>query len=179
MNRENSDEFYQVRRAACDGLRSGGFVGDTGISLCRLAVLPSFENSIAWDVRALPVTTEPSELRLFRSCWRLDMDQQVFRSPLERLKHARPYRPTVEVDSVPIDAAKFEGLISRLQAIPIPLAVAESSIGCDGTSYELSIGHLFCHSRIVWWERLPHEWKAIEPVVEAMMTFFDSSWNNS
>lgn len=130
---------------------AGSFVGDAGISLCRFVVLPAFENSVGWDVRSLQVRGKPSKSQLFRSCWRLDVDQQAFRSPVERLKHSRPYRPTIEVGSAPIDAAKIEGLVRRLQAIPIPRAVAESSIGCDGTTYELVIGNFFRHSRIASW----------------------------
>ena len=87
------------------------------------------------------------------------------------------YRPTIEVSSTPIDAAKIEGLICLLQAIPIRLAVAKSSIGLDGTRYELVIGHSFWHSRIAWWERLPDEWTAVGPVVEEMVTLCESSWD--
>lgn len=176
---EHLDEFYAVREAACDGLRSGGFIGDAGWPVCRFVVLPSFENSVAWDVRSLRVRGKPAEAQLFRSCWRMDLDQQTLLSPVERLKHPRPYRPTVELGSVPIDAARIEGLMHRFQTIGVPLAVANPPTGCDGTNYELEIGHFFYHVRIGWWVRLPDEWKTIAPVIEEMAALFESSWRNT
>ena len=178
MESEHFDEFYAVREAACHGLRSGGFIDDIGWPLCRFVVLPSFENSVAWDVRSLRVRGKPAEPHLFRSCWRMDLDHQALGSPVERFKHPRPYQPTVEVGSIPINAARIEGLIHQFQTIPVPLAVVEPPSGCDGTNYELEIGHFFCHVRIAWWVRLPDEWKAIRPVIEEMAALFESAWNN-
>ena len=98
---------------------------------------------------------------------------------MERLKHPRPYRPTVEVSSASIDAASIEGLIRRFQTIPVPLAVAEPTSGLDGTSYELEIGDPFRNARIAWWERLPQEWQALGPLVEEMRGLFESSWRDA
>ncbi len=179
MDLEQFDEFFAVREAACDGLRSGAFVGADGLLMCRLVVLPSFENSVGWDVRSWPVPGGPAQPRLFRSCWRMDLDSGAFGSPLERLKHPRPYRPTVEVVSAPIDATRIEGVVRRLQAIPIPLAVAEPPVGLDGTSYELHVGKSFCRARIAWWNRLPEEWSALGPVLAEMESIFESSWQET
>jgi hypothetical protein len=122
---EHLDEFYSVRQAAYEGLRAGSFAGrDTGRSLCRFLVLPSFENAVGWDVLSRRVRRNEAEPRLFRSCWGMDLDSQALGSPLERLQHPRPYRPTIEVGRAPIDPAIIEGLIRRFQTISVPLAVA-------------------------------------------------------
>jgi hypothetical protein len=173
---EHLDEFSAVRASASDGLCSGAFVGNEGWPVCRFVVLPTFENCFAWDVRSMPVRSKPAEPRLFRSCWRKDLDLQALGSPVERLKHPRPYRPTVEVGSVPIDAAKIEGLVHRFQRIPVPLGVAEPPSGCDGTNYDLEIGHFFCQARIAWWVHLPEEWAALGPLIEELAALFESSW---
>jgi hypothetical protein len=176
---EHIDEFFAAREAAYDGLRRGAFVGAVGSPFCRFVVLPSFENSVAWDVRSTPVPGKPAELRLFRSCWRMDLDLHALGSPVERLKHPRPYRPTVEVGAAPIDAASIQELVRRLQNIPVSLSVANPPSGCDGTNYELEIGHFFCHARIAWWVCLPEEWAALGPVVKEMVALFESSWRDA
>lgn len=176
MDAELFDEFDAVRDVAIAGLRSGAFVGDRGRPSCRLVILPSFNNPVAWEVRSLPVRGKPAQPRLFRSCWRMDVDLQALGSPVERLKHPREYRPTVEVGSAPIDPARIDGLVRRFRMISIPLAVAEGPCGCDGTNYELEMGDFFCHARIGWWVRLPREWEALDPVVAEMVDLFESSW---
>jgi hypothetical protein len=179
MDREHFAEFSAVREAARDGLCCGRFVVDMGWPLFRFVVLPSFENSLAWDVPLHPVRGKPAETRLFRSCWRMDLDARAFGSPVERLRHPRPYRPTIEVTSGAIDAAEVEELIDRFRTISIPLAVAAPQFGCDGTSYQLETRHSFCHARIGWWERLPNEWEALATVVEEMVALFESSCPNA
>jgi hypothetical protein len=172
-------EFEAVREAAYHGLRSGSFVGDAGLPLCRFVVLPSFHNAIAWDVRSLRVRGKSAESRLFRSCWRRDLDLQALGSPVERLKHPRPYRATVEVASVSIDPADIGRLIRRFQSTPIPLAIAKPPVGLDGTSYELKIGGPFCRAQITWWVRLPEEWAALAPLIDEMAALFESSWRDA
>ncbi len=180
MDFEHRDEFDAVREAAYANLRSGVFTGrHSGLPLCRLLIRPSFENAVGWDVLSLPVPGKPDQVRLFRSCWRMDLDLPALRSPVERFKHPRAYRPTVEMDSTPIDAVKIDGLIRRLQSIPIPIGGRRKSpIGRDGTNYELELGHFFCYARISWWERLPGEWKALGPVVHEMIALFETSWRD-
>jgi hypothetical protein len=179
VDSEHLHEFTGVREAACEGLRSGAFVPDAGSPVCRFVILPSFGNSVAWEVRSRPVRARPAELRLFRSCWRMDLDLQHFGSPLERLKHPRPYRPTVEVGSVLVDADRINALVHRFGCTPIPLGVAVPPVGCDGTIYELDIGNFFCHARIAWWVSLPLEWKALEPIIEDMVALFELAWQTT
>jgi hypothetical protein len=176
---EHLDEIYAVRESAYEGLRSGRFVGDTGLMVCRFVVLPSFENPVAWEVRSLPIPGQPPRPRLFRSCWRMDVDLDALGSPVERLRHPRPYRPTIEAGSVPIGAPELEALIQRLRGTPIPLAVVDPPGGVDGTTYELEVARYFCNARITWWVRLPQEWTALGPVVDAMTSLFESSWRDA
>ncbi len=176
MDPEHFNEFNEVRHAVYDGLRSGFYVGrDNGLPVCRLLVPPSFGNAVGWDVLTKPIRRKPAQPRLFRSCWRMDLDGTALGSPVERLRHPRPYRPTVEVDSAPIDGAKIEELIRRLRNIQVPLVVAEAPFGLDGTRYELELGSL-ARARLAWWVRLPKEWEALGPVIEEMTELFESSW---
>jgi hypothetical protein len=176
VDSKDFDEFVAVRAAVHEGLRNGAFIDRTGWSCCRIVILPSFENCVAWDARVIRKRRRPPEHRLYRSCWRMDTDTQNLLSPLERLKHPRPYRPTVEVRATAIDGARIDELVQRFCGLPIPLGVAAPPIGCDGTSYELQLGHFFCHARIGWWNSLPAEWKAIEPLVDELISLFEFSW---
>jgi hypothetical protein len=47
--------------------------------------------------------------------------------------------------------------------------VAEPSMGCDGTDYELTIRFSpACSIRCQWWNELPTEWKDMEPLVRIL-----------
>ena len=174
------DELDTIRETVYDGLRLGSYVNCTdGWPICRLVILPCFENAIVWDVLRVTVRGQPDQARLYRSCWRMDVDLHALGSPVERPQVSR---------SVPPDRRGRLGAGGRRDdrspdrstpLHPDPDVGRPSPGGLDGTSYELSIGELFCHSRINWWERLPQEWIALKPVVEEMTQLFESSWNNA
>jgi hypothetical protein len=141
-------EFYDIRTTACDGLCSGRFVADARGLVCRLVALPSFENAVAWEVRSGSVQGKSVDPRLFRSCWRRVVDTRAFGSPMERLRHPRPYSPTIEATSAPIEATKIEAMIRKFRETPIPLAVsAPDFIGLDGTRYQLELADSYRHAR--------------------------------
>ena len=98
------------------------------------------------------------------------------RSPVERLKHRRPYQPTIEVEWTAIDRVRVENLFNRFRAISVPLAFQNQSIGLDGTSYELALGNYMYHSRIHWWSQLPPPWRALQPVVTELLELFEHTW---
>jgi hypothetical protein len=177
MDREQMDEFYAIREAACDGLRLGTYIErHRSVPVCQILILPSFENPVSWDVIRVAARGLGAQTRLYRSCWRMDIDCENTRSPVERLKHPRPYIPTIDVDWVLIDRALVETIIGRLRATPILLALASRPVGCDGVTFELSIGDFFCNARISWWCELPEEWKQIRPVVTELEGVFIQAW---
>ena len=106
----------------------------------------------------------------------MDVDDQAMSSPVERQKHPRPYKPTLETDWVLVDAEKREAVISRIRSIRIPLLMAETEAGCDGTTFELAVGEFFCNARIGWWCEMPKEWQEFVPVVTELERLFESTW---
>ncbi len=177
MDREQMDEFGAVRQTACDALRFGALMDQhRPLAVCQFLILPSFENAVSWDVTKVASRKEGAHTRLYRSCWRMDIDSQAMSSPVERCKHSRPYRPTIEVDWVPIDEAQIDGLLKKLRLVPVPLAVASNHAGLDGTFFELTVGGFFCSARIVWWCSIPDEWRALQPVVSELERLFASTW---
>ncbi|MBI2827408.1 MAG: addiction module protein [Planctomycetia bacterium] len=166
-----------LQEAACEGFRRGAYIGKhPSLSVCQLLILPSFENAVSWDVVHVTARRADPHTRLYRSCWRMDIDEQAMRSPVERMKHPRPYTPTVEVDWVLIDGEHVESILARLRTFRVPLAVANPSVGCDGTTFELFVGEFFCNARICWWCDLPEEWRELQPVITDLEHLFSQAW---
>jgi hypothetical protein len=177
MDREQMDEFYAVRESAYDALRLGTPIErHRSMPMCQFLILPSFENPVSWDVIGVVSRKDGAQTRLYRSCWRMDLDSQAMSSPVERLKHPRPYNPTLETDWVVVDKGKLEAILARLNTIRIPLTLATARVGCDGTSFELAVGDFFCNARIRWWCDLPEEWQELRPVVADLESLFESTW---
>jgi hypothetical protein len=177
VDREQRDEFYAVREAAYDTLRLGIPIDHhCSVALCQFLILPSFENAISWDVIRVGSRKDGAQTRLYRSCWRMDVDSQAMSSPVERLKHPRPYNPTLETDWVLVDNGKLKAILARFTAIRIPLTLATARVGCDGTSFELAVGDSFCNARIGWWCDLPEEWQELSPVVADLGRLFEVAW---
>ena len=101
MEQEQRDEFFRVRESAYDALRFGTLIDrDRSDAVCQFLILPSFENPISWDVIDVGSNRHGAQNRLYRSCWRMDVDSAAMRSPVERVKHPRPYAPTFETEWV-------------------------------------------------------------------------------
>src|SRR5947209_3792842 len=114
------NEFYALREAAYDGLRLGKYIDcHRSASVCRFLILPSFDNPVSWDVLHVVARRAAAQTRLYRSCWRMDLDEDAMRSPVERLKHPRPYAPTIETKWVLIDRGHIEAILARLRETPI------------------------------------------------------------
>jgi hypothetical protein len=177
VDREQMDEFYSVRESAYDALRLGTPIEHRrSVPMCQFLILPSFENPVSWDVIRVVSREYGAQTRLYRSCWRMDLDSKAMSSPVERLKHPRPYNPTLETDWVLVDKGKLEAILARFNVIRIPLTLATARAGCDGTSFELAVGDFFCSARIGWWCDLPEEWQELSPVVAELENLFESTW---
>jgi hypothetical protein len=149
------------------------------LPLCQLLILPSFENAVSWDVIRIVSRDDGAQTRLYRSCWRMDIDSEAMSSPVERLKLPRPYSPTFETDWVLVDKERLEAILARLNAARVPLTVGTARLGCDGTSFELSVGDFFNNARIGWWQDLPEEWRELRPVIADLENLFESTWEGS
>jgi hypothetical protein len=177
MDSEQVDEILAVREAVYEGLRLGRYIDRHRlVQVCQYLVLPLFESPVSWDVMRVVSRSTGTQMRLYRSCWRMDLDNQTIRSPVERMKRPRPFQPTIEADWVPVELARIEELVARFRSIQVPLAVAQGRFGCDGVSFELSIGEFFCNARIGWWCNLPDEWRELQPVLFDMVQLFEQAW---
>src|SRR5262245_23249262 len=106
----------------------------------------------------------------------MDIDRGVFMSPMERVKHPKLYRPTIESDWVLIEGARVDSALAKLRSTAVPLAIANWAGGCDGTSFELSVGDSSCNARISWWCELPEEWRELAVIVTELEQLFERTW---
>lgn len=178
MEHEQIVEFEFVRNLAHNALRLGSSLDVAGSRVCQLRKLPSFENSVSWDLIKANSRGSGTQMRLYRSCWRMDVDCKAMSSPNERLKHFRSYNPTIESKWVPVNEEEVKSILARFHAIRIPLLMTSKQIGCDGTSYEMAVGDFFCNARIGWWCDLPEEWRELRLVLTDLERLIETTWEH-
>jgi hypothetical protein len=172
------NEFLAVREVVADGFRLGRYAGRRHpFAVCQLLVLPAFENWIGWDVIVDVSPQAWRQTRLYRSCWRKDMDSAAFAEPLERARHPYPYPPTVEVGWVFVDRGRVEGLLSRLREITVPLGVVPEVTTDDGVGYEFAFGPYNANVRLAWnCVAPPQEWREVQTVADGLLQVFEEAW---
>jgi hypothetical protein len=171
------DEFYEVRAWAKKGLRERRCLEGHPSAGCQLLILPSFENPVCWDVLDIDFDdNDTAGTRLHRTCWRMDVDSEALNDPIERLKHPRPYLPTMETDSADLDRATLQAVLAKFSEIPMRLNVKSSNMGCDGTTFEFACGHYFWNARLRWWNELPAEWQSLREPLQELQDLFESAW---
>jgi hypothetical protein len=171
---EHFEEFSRLRGEVQASLRSG-VSAKHGIPLLCWMVLPSFENTVVWDLYSRTARHEIESHVLTRSLWRMDVDLRVLRSPIERLKHPRPYLPTIERTQIDLSANEVETLMRRFREVSISLTVPKPLMGCDGTTYELALFSVPCELRLRWWESLPEAWAELRPGLAALQELLESA----
>jgi len=176
VQQEQADEFYTVRKQAYQSLRHGTHPDGHPLHACQFLILPSFENAICWDITGVASRKQKSTATLHRSCWRMDVDAEAFRSPVVRIKYSRPYRPTIETGTAPLDIAKLDQTLSPLLHIRIPVMVPKSGFGIDGTRIEWFLGDFMYGFRLLWWCDLPEEWRELAPVIADLLGLMETTW---
>lgn len=121
--------------------------------LLQFLVMPSFTDSWCIDlVRTNGVTVA------YYTVWRMTHDIEAFSTAIERLKHPRPYLPTLESTKLDASPESLDLILDRLSSIVVPLSRVRNSIGLDGTLFELQIGDGLTGIMLQWHNELPDEW---------------------
>lgn len=121
--------------------------------LLQFLVMPSFTDSWCIDLVSTDGTTAA-----FYTVWRMTYDIEAFSTAIERLKHPRPYLPTLESTKLDASSESIDAILERLSAIVVPLSRVRNSISLDGTLYELQIGDGWTGILLQWHNQTPNEW---------------------
>lgn len=131
--------------------------------LFQYLVRPSFT-----DTWCIDIVRTGEELGIYHTTWRTMRDLGAFSTAMERLRHPRPFVPTLEstqFDSNMVDANSF---LTRISGIRLPLKPTKNWISLDGTSFELQIGNGTNGILLQWHNYLPDEWIELVDIVEAL-----------
>jgi hypothetical protein len=118
--------------------------------------MPSFHDT--WCIDIVRIVRTGDVLAVYHTTWRMTHDIEAFKTAIERLKHPRPYTPTLVSDRLAIDDGDVKSIFDRLDRIQIPLRSTRNSISLDGVSFELQIGDGCTGAMLQWHNDLPSEW---------------------
>lgn len=123
--------------------------------LLQYLVMPSFT-----DTWCIDVVRTGETLCAYRTVWEMTQDINAFTTAIERLKHPRPFVPTIASTPMDIGPNALTPLLARFGQIQIPLRHTKHSICVDGVSFELQIGDGWTGIMLQWHNDLPDEWPA-------------------
>jgi hypothetical protein len=121
--------------------------------LLQYLVMPSFT-----DTWCIDLMHSGDTLAAYHTVWRMTQDIKGFTTAIERLKHPRPFVPTLESTPLDISNDTIASLMSKLGGVTLPLKSIRNSISLDGTGYELQIGDGWRGLLLKWHNHLPDEW---------------------
>jgi hypothetical protein len=121
--------------------------------LLQYLAMPSFT-----DTWCIDVVRTGEDLTAYYTVWRMTQDIEAFATAIERIKHPRPFIPTLASTQLEIGPNVLVSLLERFGQIEIPLLQTRNSICVDGASYELQIGDGWTGIMLQWHNDLPDEW---------------------
>ena len=193
MEREQQTEFRLLEEDVHRQLREGtSREAAPGIRLFHYVELPSFTDRTCFEVfrhggtavavtqgqEETPATSARCEYIAVRTRWCFTQDLRAFESPVARVKHPRPFKPTLKIDKVSVARETIGEFLTRLAGITIPVMVLGQPIGCDGASYEFQVGDFWLGSRFSWWVKMPREWQPLESAVTDLLAYIQSCFSD-
>jgi hypothetical protein len=175
MEPEQMMEWGLMRDRAIDHLRHCHHVSIAKHRpIAQFLILPSFDDSISIDL-----VRTGSELRAYITRWRATHDIEAFATPVERMRHPRPFLPTYESHQVPATQDQLCGLINQIQQITVSLVPTGNSISLDGTSYEFNSGNGYSGVRLRWHNQIPLEWSVLTAITKTMVGMLECVSENA
>lgn len=157
LKRDDDKSWLRARnepRLAIDDVHARGI----GMRRLQLLCLPSFDESLAFEVRQAS-----SEWRLYSS----------------RIAESWPTLRLTGYDHIQIDSETLATFFSRVTALSLPLApYLNDSLGLDGTMFHLAIfGDMFSEWRFQWWSDAPPQWQPLVEIANEMLHMFATKLN--
>ncbi len=154
MEQLQQDEWIELRSNTHRLLRQRNHINRSKHwPLLQFLVMPSFA-----DTWCLDFVRTGDDLAAYYTTWRSGHDLQAFAAAAERLKHPRPYIPTLESVRLDESEKRVASIMSRMGAILIPMHAMTNLVSLDGTEHELQVGDGRMGVVLRWHNQLPHEW---------------------
>ncbi len=156
MDQTLQREWYDLQSRTWQLLRTRDHILRSKFSpLFQYLVKPSFT-----DTWCIDFVRTGGNLAAYYTIWRMTEDVNVFTTASERLKHPKPYVPTLESTRMHDDTLSIALLLKRLEQIQIPLLGTKNAISVDGVSFEMQIGDGLTGVLLQWHNELPEEWSS-------------------
>jgi hypothetical protein len=154
MEQLQQQEWYELRSRTWQLLRRRKHILRSKYRpLLQYLVMPSFT-----DTWCIDVVRTGDELAAYHTLWRMTSDISAFATAIERLKHPKPYVPTLASTRIIIGSDVIESLLARLGRIQVPLQVTTNSISLDGVAFEIQIGDGWTGLMLQWHNVPPDGW---------------------
>ena len=172
MEKEQAEEWYDLRQRATDLLRSD----NGGGWLLQILVMRAFKPYLCWEIFEQRDQEDGIHYVGQRTVWRSDTDAGKLASPVERLKHPRPLLPTLEKERMTLANAFVAAVLDDLKSIVAPVFVTSDIVGVDGTSYELAFNEGYVRARYHWWDEPPRPWQVLGQFVQGTLETLETHW---
>ena len=164
MEQLQQQEWYELRSRTWRLLRQRDHIlRSKHTPVFQYLVRPSFN-----DTWCIDIVKTGDEFGVYHTTWRMTHDLEAFSTANERLKHPRPYVPTLESTRFDLDLLDAETLLSHIHKVRLPLRLTKNWISLDGTSFEMQIGNGTNGILLQWLNQLPDEWQELSDIVESL-----------
>lgn len=123
--------------------------------LLRIVYLPSLEDAVGWELFEVREGDTPASALAHRTTWRQEQYLRSLGGPQDRLAalchkfHEAATESTLAYKSVIPDLGLVRDATARLAAMQVSLQNPfAKSMGCDGNSYELTLGDFWVEATL-------------------------------
>lgn len=140
------------------------------ITRLQALVLPSFEDSWRYELLASVPDRSRPDLAV-KTVWHRGINSAKFANPLVRLSYGAGIRqlPTIEEFDAEVEAALVDDLCAKAATLKVPPFAGKSTLGLDGTSYQLALGSSPCAARFEWWHFPPEGWEPLQTLLDEII----------
>jgi hypothetical protein len=176
MNEEQEVLWYFFRERAYQLLRLHGSSQPDTTLLVAITQLPSFDNSIDWQIY---YQSTSEKYLVTRREWLMEQDLIKFENPISNLKYKfQQVKPSFHNSEIELSDSIIVDVKRLLETeITLPVKISDRSFGTDGTSFELKFGDGFAYLTIHWWGYGPAAWRPITELTINIIDKLESSFS--
>lgn len=170
LQTEQQEEYLRLSETALDALNS---VAESGsfLHVFSFWCLPAFRDQSRTTLYT-PRRPESGKLPFFSvTTWKRTEDLEKLRDPVERLRHPKELKPTIEHSNKVLDTVFASQVIEDLSAISLPsLRPTETVLGLDGVGYRFSFDQGYFSLDLSWWCDRPKAWDTVTSRIEEIVS---------